>query len=86
MAAVTQANVAQRHVWGDSVVRFYTISGASGSTLQTGAVGLLFVGVQPGSLITAVANSVVAGLGVQLTFTSSAPMVNEVVMVVSRNG
>lgn len=87
MAAVTQAGQPQRHVIGDLVVRFFTVSGASGSTLATGMVNILFATNQQStaagtiSLITAMAIS-----GGTITFTSSAPMVSEVIMVIARVG
>lgn len=87
MAAVTQGAAPTRHVYGDCVVRFFTISGNTGSTLATGMRNILFATNQQStaagtiSLITAIAN--VAGT---LTFTSSAPMVSEVIMVIARVG
>lgn len=87
MAAVTQAGQPQRHVIGDLVVRFFTVSGASGSTLPTGMSNILFATNQQStaagtiSLITAMSI-----LGGTITFTSSAPMVSEVIMVIARVG
>ncbi len=87
MAAVTQAGQPQRHVIGDLVVRFFTVSGASGSTLATGMSNILFVTNQQStaagsiSLITAIAVS-----GGQLTISSSSTMVTEVIMVIARVG
>jgi len=89
MPAVTQnsAYPATRHVFGDCVTRFFTVSGASGSTLVTGQKNVLFVANQPftkagtASLITGIAES-----GGTLTFTSSNDMVNEVIEVISRVG
>ncbi len=87
MAAVTQAGQPQRHVIGDLVVRFFTVSGVTGSTLYTGMQNILFATNQQStaagtiSLITAIAVS-----GGQLTLTSSAPMVTEVIMVIARVG
>jgi len=88
MAQVTQGTPAvQRHIFGDCVAKFYVISGATGSTLITGDINILFVANQPftqagtASLITGISNS-----GGTLTFTSSAPMVNEVIEVISRVG
>jgi hypothetical protein len=87
MAAVTQAGQPQRHVIGDLVVRFFTVSGASGSTLATGMSNILFATNQQStaagsiSLITAIAVS-----GGQLTITSSNTMVSEVIMVIARVG
>ncbi len=89
MAAVTQLSTAPptRHVLGDLVSRTFTISGASGSTLNTNMLGIVTYIVQQStaagsiSLITAVAVS-----GSTLTFTSSSTMVNEVVTVLALKG
>ncbi len=87
MAAVTQAGQPFRHVIGDLVSRIFTVSGATGSTLDTGQSNILMVIVQQStaagtiSLITSFAVS-----GGRITFASSAPMVTEVVMVISRVG
>ncbi len=88
MAEVTFGNPPpQRHVWGDLVVRFFVVNGASGTTLHTGMINILWAAMQPfnqagtASLITGIAVS-----GGVLTFTSSSTMVNEVIMVVSRAG
>lgn len=86
MAAVTQTGNPTRHVLGDVVMRVFNVAGASGSTLQTGMQQVLTVLTSPGSLITTVAQSNVAGLGTQLTFTSSAPMTAETVTVIARVG
>jgi hypothetical protein len=91
MAAVTQSATAPalRHVLGDLVLRTFTISGPTGSTLSTGMFGINNYAIQQStaagtiSLITAVA--VNSGTGV-LTFTSSGPMVNEVVSVEALKG
>lgn len=87
MAAVTQGAAPYRHVIGDLVVRHFTISGATGSTLDTGMQQILFVDIQQStaagsvSLITSFSVS-----GGRITFASSAPMVNEVVGVTARVG
>jgi len=87
MAAVTQAGQPFRHVLGDLVSRIFNVSGVTGSTLDTGQSNILWVGVQQStaagtvSLITSFAVS-----GGRITFASSAPMVNEVVLVLSRVG
>lgn len=89
MAAVTQGAAPTRHVLGDLVVRFFTVSGATGSTLPTGMSNLLFVTNQQStaagtiSLITAISYNAVTGV---VTFTSSAPMVSEVIQVMARVG
>ena len=78
---------AQRHIIGDMVVKFFVVNGASGSTMPTGMSNILFVDNQKfcqagtASLITGIAVS--AGV---LTFTSSNTMVNEVIMVIGREG
>jgi hypothetical protein len=87
MAAVTQAGQPQRHVIGDLVMRIFTVSGASGSTLATGMTNILFTTNQQStaagsiSLITAMSVS-----GQTITFTSSSTMVSEVIMVIARVG
>lgn len=76
-----------RHVLGDLVVKFFNVSGVTGSTLATGLINIQFFTNQQStsagtiSLITAMSQS--AGT---ITFTSSGPMVNEVIMVVAREG
>jgi hypothetical protein len=88
MAAVTVTNPS-RAVTGSVVTRFYTISGASGSTLPTGMSNILFVDIQQStaagtiSLITAFS---IAGNPSTITFTSSAPMVTEIIAVTGREG
>lgn len=90
MAAVTQNAQPYRHVIGDLVVRFFNISGASGSTLNTGMSGILFVQPQQStaagtiSLITAV--SVNTQTGVVTFTTGGGAMVTEIVMVIARVG
>lgn len=79
----------EKHVVGDLVCKFFNISGATGSTLNTNMSGLVFVTNQQStgagtiSLITAM--SVNIGTGV-ITFTSSGSMVNEIIMVMGRVG
>jgi hypothetical protein len=87
VAAVTQNAQPYRHIFGDCAVRFFNISGASGSTLATGMQSIQFVAVQQStaagtaSLVTAFSIS-----GGTITFTSSNPMVTEIVMVIARVG
>ena len=87
MAAVTRTGSPQRHVLGDFVARRFNISGNTGSTLDTGLIDIQFVDIQQSvaagtaSLITSFAVS-----GSTITFTSSAPMVNEIVMVYATKG
>lgn len=90
MAAVTFGTpAAYRHVVGDLVVRFYVVNGASGSTLATNQINVLFADVQQfcqagtASLITGLTVNATTGL---LTFTSSGTMVNEIIMVISTKG
>lgn len=89
MAAVTQAGQPQRHIIGDLVLRTFTISGVTGSTLSTNMSNVQFVDIQQStaagtiSLITAFAVNAVTGV---ITFTSSGPMVSEVVQVMARVG
>lgn len=88
MAAVTFGTpAAYRHVVGDLVMRIYVVNGASGSTLATGLVNILWADVQ--SFNQAGTASVITGLSVSggtLTFTSSGTMVNEVIMVLATKG
>lgn len=92
MAAVTQLSTAPatRHVIGDLVMRVFTVSGASGSTLATGQKQILFAEPQPftlagtASLITGMSYDKATGI---ITFTTGGgAMVNEVVQVISRVG
>ena len=92
MAAVTVTNTPTRHVFGDCVAKFFQISGASGTTLQTGMSQILFIAPQPfcaagtASLITGL--TVAAGIGGSvITFTTGGgAMVNEIVEVIGRVG
>ena len=86
MAEVTFATPAvQRHVIGDLVIRLFVVGGASGSTIHTGAQGILWVANQPftqagtASLITGISVS-----GNVVTLTSSSTMVTEVIQVISK--
>lgn len=88
MAQVTYGTpVAQRHIIGDLVLKFFVVNGASGSTLPTGMLQLFWYDAmsspQAGgsSVITGIANA--NGL---LTITSSGTMVNEIIMVIGREG
>lgn len=90
MAAVTTNNQPTRHVFGDCVVRFFDISGASGSTLATGLQSILWIGVQQSteagsiSLITAFSYT---GNPATITFTTGGgAMVREKIMVIGRVG
>jgi hypothetical protein len=92
MASVTQNATypPSRHVLGDIVMRIFTISGASGSTLATGMSGLLFVEMAPfclagtASLITGLTYNALTGV---VTFTTGGgAMVNEIVQVLARVG
>lgn len=88
MAAVTITNTPSRHIWGDCAVRIFNVSGATGSTLATGLLNILFVAPQPFCL--AGTASLITGLsfsGGTVTFTTAGgAMVNEVVIVVGREG
>ncbi len=89
MAAVTQAGQPQRHVIGDLVVRFFTVSGASGSTLDTGMSNILFATNQQSTAagtISLITQIVVSSLTGRLTISSSSTMVSEVIMVIARVG
>lgn len=89
MAQVTYGTpAAQRHIIGDMVVRFFVVGGASGSTLPTGLLQIFFV--DPQAFTQAGTASLITGITVGangvLTFTSSAPMVTEVIEVIGREG
>ncbi len=77
-----------RHVIGDLVIKFFAVSGATGSTIHTGDSRIEFVANQPftqagtASLITGIS----VGANGVITLTSSAPMVKEVIEVISRVG
>lgn len=76
-----------RHVIGDLSTRFYNISGASGSTLVVPFSQILWLDTQP--FTTAGTASLITGIslsGQTVTFTSSAPMVNEIIQVIGREG
>jgi hypothetical protein len=98
MAAVTVNNsqYGNRHVIGDLIVRFFNITGASGSTLATGQNNIMFIDIQKvtqagnplgstssASLITGITYT--NGANVTLTISSSAPMVNELIAVWSKS-
>ena len=89
MAEVTYGTPATaRHVIGDLVLKTFVVNGASGSTLTTGMIGIAFAAPQPfckagtASLITGFS---VASTGV-ITITSSNTMVNEIVVVIGKQG
>ena len=91
MAAVTQntSYPPTRHVLGDLVIRVFTVSGVSGSTLSTGMSGLVWA--QNASFCLAGTASLITGLSFNaqtgvITFTSSNTMVNEIIMVLGRVG
>ncbi len=88
MAAVTLGTLAPtRHVAGNMVFRFFVVSGASGSTLNTGMTDIIWAANQPftqagtASLMTGISIS-----GSTITFTSSNTMVTEVIEVISLVG
>ena len=81
MAAVTVTNTPTRHVLGDVVMRVFSVTGASGSTLDTGMKQILSTLVEPGTSITAISDS-----GGTLTFTSSGAMTAQKVVVLARVG
>jgi len=90
MAAVTLGTPAvQRFVIGNLVLKIFVVNGASGSTLPTGMAGLIWVdaAVSPqaggASLITGITFSGTTGV---VTLTSSGTMVNEVILVLAREG
>ena len=77
-----------RHVIGDLVLKTFVVSGASGSTITTNMVGILFAAPQP--FCKAGTASLINGLSVSaagvITLTSSGTMVNEIVVVIGKNG
>lgn len=88
MAVVTFGNPKPaRHVIGDLVVKLFVVSGASGSTIPTGMRNILYVNQQ--AFTQAGTASLITGITVAgsiITLTSSAPMVSEVVEVISKGG
>lgn len=88
MAAVTLGTpTPARHVIGNLITRYFVVSGASGSTLATGMTDIVWVANQPFTQAGTV--SLVNGItfsGSTVTLTSSAPMVTEVIQVVSLVG
>lgn len=78
MAELTKTKVLQS-VMGDQQKIVATVSGVTGSTYHTGLANINKVDLSPGSLITAVAFS-----GGTVTFTSSGPMVTEIVSLWGR--
>lgn len=89
MAQVTLGTPApQRFVVGNLVMRIFVVNGPTGSTLNTNMLGLIWTDGQ--SSPQGGGASVITGLtesptGV-ITFTTSGIMVNEVVMVLAREG
>lgn len=90
MAAVTIGTPApQRDVLGSLVQKTFRVSGVTGSTLSTGMVAITNVDIQQStdagtvSLITSFSVNPTTGV---ITFTSSGPMVTEVVTVQARKG
>jgi hypothetical protein len=88
MALVTFGTpLPQRHIIGDLVLKFFVVNGASGSTLPTGMSQLLWWDVQqfPQGGGASVITNITQAQNI-LTISSSGTMVNEVVMVVGREG
>lgn len=89
MAQVTFGTpAAQRFVIGNLVMKIFVVNGPSGSTLNTGMLGLVWTDGQ--SSPQGGGASVITGLtesptGI-ITFTTTGVMVNEVVMVLAREG
>lgn len=89
MALVPSTGQPTRHVAGNLVFRFLTVSGPTGSTVDTGIQNILWTDVQ--SFNAAGTASLITGLSFTstssiLTLTSSAPMVNEVIEVIGLKG
>jgi len=78
MAELTKTKIHQS-VMGDQQKITVTVNGVTGSTYATGLANLFKADTSPGSLITAVTFS-----GGTATFTSSAPMVDEIVALWGR--
>lgn len=90
MANVTFGTpTASRHDIGDLIMRVFVVNGASGSTLNTNMVGIIWVDGQSSpqgggaSVITGISSNAVTGV---VTFTTSGTMVNEVVLVMAHQG
>lgn len=89
MANVTFGTPTAQRLQGNYITKIFVVNGATGSTLNTNMVGLLWVDAmsfnQAGtaSLITGISYNATTGV---VTFTSSAPMVNEVIMVIALKG
>lgn len=90
MAAVTQGTPApNRYVIGSLVARFFVVSGVTGSTLNTNMSGIIWADNQgstqagTSSLITGMSTNATTGV---ITFTSSGPMVSEVIQVFALKG
>lgn len=88
MAEVTKNSITRRHVLGDLVTRVFNVSGADGSTLTTGMVGIQFVDVQRSTsagAASAVTDFTVSGGTITLG-TAGGAMTSEVIMVVAKQG
>lgn len=82
MAALTRIGTNERHVIGDLVMRFFTVTGVSGDTIDTGQQQIKAVLVPPGSTIT---GYTVSGSTVTLT-TGGGAITEQLVVVISRVG
>jgi hypothetical protein len=79
---LVNATQSQRHIIGDLAARFFQFNASTALiTLNTGMFGILFVGVEVGTAITALSIS-----GSVINFTTSANNNLETVMVISREG
>jgi hypothetical protein len=89
MAQVTFGTPTNQRLQGNYISRIFVVNGPTGSTLNTNMIGILWADVQSfcqagtASLITGMTVNAVTGV---ITFTSSAPMVNEVIMVWAHEG
>ena len=81
MAAVT-VNSVKYNVNGSLRDQYYSISGATGDTLLVGLTGVKKINLSPGSLITAAVPTPTTNGMTSIAFTSSAPMVAEMVQVI----
>ena len=89
MALVTFGTpAAQRFVIGNLMMKVFVVNGATGSTLNTGMSGIVWMDVQ--RFCQAGTASLVTGFsvssGVITLTTAGSAMVNEVVMVMGREG
>jgi hypothetical protein len=91
MAQIYPTVTPPRHVLGDLVVRLFTLTGVSGDNFVVPFTNIVFISVQPGSVITATAITKLTSGGSltgqsKITLTSSGAYTNEVIMVWGTSG